>query len=49
MAVALLQDLDEICRRDGRAGTYAQRVEQLRQTHRRKVAFVERLDRATSS
>lgn len=49
VAVALLQDLGEICRREGRAKTYEQRVEQLRQTHRRKVTFIERLDRATSS
>lgn len=48
-AVALLHDLGVIGQRDGETATFEQRVEQLRQTHRRKVAFIERLDRAGSS
>jgi len=49
VAVALLEDLGEVCRREGRAETYEQRIEQLRQVHRRKVTFIERLDHAMSS
>jgi len=49
VAVALLRDLGEISRREGRTETHEQRVEQLRQTHRRKNTFIERLDCAPSS
>ena len=45
VAVALLQDLDEICRREHQTATYQQRVLQLRQMHRRKTSFIERLER----
>jgi hypothetical protein len=45
VAVALLQDLDEICRREHQTATYQQRVLQLRQIHRRKTSFIERLER----
>jgi hypothetical protein len=46
VAVALLQDLDEICRREHQTATYQQRVLQLRQIHRRKTSFIERLKRS---
>jgi hypothetical protein len=45
VTVVLLQDLGEICRRERQTTTYQQRVEQLRQIHRRKTSFIERLDR----
>lgn len=45
-AVALLRDLGEISRRDNQIGAYEQRVAQLRQTHRRKTTFIDRLDHA---
>lgn len=45
VAVVLLQDLGEICRRERQSATYQQRVEQLRQIHRRKTSFLERLER----
>ncbi len=45
-AVALLQDLGEISRRDKRAGMYQQRVAQLRHAHRRKTTLINRLNRA---
>ena len=45
VAVVLLQDLNEICRRERQTTTYRQRVEQMRQIHRRKTSFIERLDR----
>ncbi len=48
-AVALLRDLGEISRREGRTDSCERRVAQLRQTHRRKSTFIERLDRALSS
>jgi hypothetical protein len=46
VAVALLQDLDEICRREHQTATYQQRALQLRQIHRRKTSFIERLKRS---
>ncbi len=45
-AVALLRDLGEISRRDGRTDAYEQRLVRLRQHHRRKSTFIDRLDRA---
>lgn len=48
-AVALLRDLGEISRREGRADVYERRVAELHQLHRRKSTFIERLDRALSS
>jgi hypothetical protein len=45
IAVVLLQDLSEICRRESQTATYEQRVDQLRQLHRRKTSFIERLER----
>ena len=45
-AVVLLEELAEVCRRAGRDQDYERRLSDLRQTHRRKTAFIERLDRA---
>ncbi|TFV57005.1 hypothetical protein E4P41_14985 [Geodermatophilus sp. DF01-2] len=44
-AAALLADLVEVCRREGTSETFADRVAQLRREQRRKISFLQRLDR----
>ncbi|MDP9428624.1 MAG: hypothetical protein M3Q47_06975 [Actinomycetota bacterium] len=44
-AVALLHDLGEVCRREGTSEMFADRVQQLRREQRRKISFLQRLDR----
>jgi hypothetical protein len=44
-AAALLHDLAEVCRREGTSEIFADRLQQLRREQRRKVSFVQRLDR----
>jgi len=44
-AAALLYELAEVCRREGTSETFADRVQQLRQEQRRKISFIQRLDR----
>jgi hypothetical protein len=44
-AAALLYELAEVCRREGTSETFADRVQQFRREQRRKVSFIQRLDR----
>jgi hypothetical protein len=44
-AAGLLSELAEVCRREGTSQMFADRVEQLRQEQRRKISFIQRLDR----
>jgi hypothetical protein len=44
-ATALLHDLAEVSRREGTSDTFADRVQQLRREQRRKISFIQRLDR----
>jgi hypothetical protein len=37
--------LAEVCRREGTSETFAGRVQQLRREQRRKISFIQRLDR----
>jgi hypothetical protein len=45
VAAALLADLAEVCRREGTIEVFADRVAQLRREQRRKISFIQRLDR----
>jgi hypothetical protein len=45
VAAALLADLAEVCRREGTIEVFADRVAQLRRKQRRKISFIQRLDR----
>lgn len=49
VAAALLKELADACRRAGRGQDYELRLANLRQTHRRKTAFIERLNRTFRS
>ncbi|MDK3256989.1 hypothetical protein [Blastococcus capsensis] len=44
-AAGLLYELAEVCRREGTSKAFADRVQQLRREQRRKIAFIQRLDR----
>jgi hypothetical protein len=44
-AAGLLYELAELCRREGTSETFADRVKQLRRVQRRKISFIQRLDR----
>jgi hypothetical protein len=44
-AAALLHDLAEVCRREGTSEMFADRLQKLRQEQRRKISFIQRLDR----
>lgn len=44
-AAGLLYELAEVCRREGTSETFADRVQQLRREQRRKISFIQRLDR----
>jgi hypothetical protein len=44
-AAGLLYELAEVCRREGTSQMFAERVQQLRQEQRRKISFIQRLDR----
>jgi hypothetical protein len=44
-AAALLADLAEVCRREGTSETFTARVANLRREQRRKISFIQRLDR----
>ncbi|MBY0455967.1 MAG: hypothetical protein K2V38_01370 [Gemmataceae bacterium] len=44
-ALALLRDLRDLAARDGTSPAFAARVTALRERHKRKITFVERLDR----
>src|SRR3954467_9237741 len=44
-AAGLLYELAELCRREGTSETFAVRVKQLRREQRRKISFIQRLDR----
>jgi hypothetical protein len=44
-AAGLLYELAEVCRREGTSETFAGRVQQLRREQRRKISFIQRLDR----
>jgi hypothetical protein len=44
-AAGLLHELAEVCRREGTSETFADRVQQLRREQRRKISFIQRLDR----
>jgi hypothetical protein len=44
-AAGLLHELAEVCRREGRSEAFADRVQQLRREQRRKISFIQRLDR----
>ncbi|MDP9459192.1 MAG: hypothetical protein M3Q22_02720 [Actinomycetota bacterium] len=43
--MALLHDLGEVCHREGMSEMFADRVQQLRREQRRKISFLQRLDR----
>jgi hypothetical protein len=45
MAAALLCELAEVCRRRGTSEEFAARIARLRQEQRRKISFIQRLDR----
>ena len=45
-AVALLADLRELARRDGRVGEFDRRLAALREEHQRKPSLIARMDRA---
>jgi hypothetical protein len=44
-AAGLLYELAEVCRREGTSETFNDRVQQLRREQRRKISFIQRLDR----
>jgi len=44
-AAGLLYELAEVCRREGTSEAFADRVQRLRQEQRRKISFIQRLDR----
>jgi hypothetical protein len=44
-AAGLLYELAEVCRREGTSEAFADRVQQLRREQRRKISFIQRLDR----
>src|SRR3954451_21077599 len=44
-AAGLLYQLAELCRREGTSETFADRLQQLRREQRRKISFIQRLDR----
>ncbi|SNR92528.1 hypothetical protein [Blastococcus mobilis] len=44
-AAGLLYELAEVCRREGTSDAFADRVQQLRRAQRRKISFIQRLDR----
>jgi hypothetical protein len=44
-AAGLLYELAEVCRRQGTSETFADRIQQLRREQRRKISFIQRLDR----
>ncbi len=44
-AAALLHDLAQVCRREGTSEMFADRVQRLRREQRRKISFIQRLDR----
>jgi hypothetical protein len=44
-AAGLLYELAEVCHREGTSETFAYRVKQLRREQRRKISFIQRLDR----
>ena len=44
-AAGLLYELAEVCRREGTNELFAERVQQLRREQRRKISFIQRLDR----
>jgi hypothetical protein len=44
-AAGLLYELAEVCRREGTSELFADRVRQLRREQRRKISFIQRLDR----
>ncbi|WP_448639390.1 hypothetical protein [Geodermatophilus sp. URMC 63] len=44
-AAGLLCELAEVCRREGTSELFADRVRQLRREQRRKISFIQRLDR----
>ncbi|CCG03595.1 hypothetical protein [Blastococcus saxobsidens] len=44
-AAGLLHELAEVCRREGTSEAFAVRAQQLRREQRRKISFIQRLDR----
>ena len=44
-AAGLLYELAEVCRREGTSEAFADRIQQLRREQRRKISFIQRLDR----
>jgi hypothetical protein len=44
-AAGLLYELAEVRRREGTSEAFADRVQQLRREQRRKISFIQRLDR----
>jgi hypothetical protein len=44
-AAGLLYEPAEVCSREGKSEAFADRVRQLRRDQRRKISFIQRLDR----